>query len=157
MAYNYYNHDNKTSENEQLSEKILELIGNDEYPHSPICIPCTGKTQQVILEENADRKAVNIIFPPQGDCSNGRIIEVNVALPALIPERLVNVAVILKESQPLSDEFRVLSQRITTLKVSKTGIANVPKFTFVVPESEGLKSKRTFFVDVAYHYSGVVD
>lgn len=140
-------------------EKCIKLCGDENAFYSPICIPCTGKIQGVVFPKNADRNTVNVIFPPQGDCSVGRILEVTVTLPELAPERLVNVAVILKEEEKIkdSDEVKhsIIAQRITQIKVGKTGVANVPLFTFLVPELEQFKNERRFFVEVSYHYSGI--
>ena len=140
-------------------EKCIKLCGEEGDLLSPICIPCTGKIQQIVFPKNVDRNTVNVVFPPQGDCSVGRLLEVNVMLPELSPQRLVNVAVILKEEVKGEDSNEVrhsiIAQRITQIKVTSTGYANIPTFTFLIPELEHFKNERTFFVEVSYHYSGV--
>lgn len=139
-------------------EKCIKLCGDENAYYSPICIPCTGKIQGVVFPKNTDRNKANVVFPPQGDCSVGRILEVTVTLPELAPERLVNVAVILKEEENMNiDEVKhsIIAQRITQIKVGKDGIAKVPLFTFLVPELEQFKNERHFFVEVSYHYSGI--
>lgn len=139
-------------------EKCIKLCGDENAYYSPICIPCTGKIQGVVFPKNTDTSKVDVVFPPQGDCSVGRILEVAVTLPELAPERLVNVAVILKEEKSMdNDEVKhsIIAQRITQIKVGKKGIAKVPLFTFLVPELEQFKSERHFFVEVSYHYSGI--